>query len=105
MADNMIEKVARAICWKNGMDPDLTLGGDGQNFLWMEYEGQAGAAIAAMRTPTDEMKSEGDCYMPALMNDGLMKAGYDVVGEVWQAMVGKALEPVEEQPPTPRSSP
>ena len=43
-----VERVARAICWKCGMDPNLTLGGDGQNFLWMEYEGQARAAIGAM---------------------------------------------------------
>jgi hypothetical protein len=39
------EKVARALCWKNGMNPDLTLGGDGQNFLWHEYTGEADAAI------------------------------------------------------------
>ena len=48
MTDKMVEKVARAICWKNGMDPDKTLGDDGQNFLWMEYEDQAKAAIGAV---------------------------------------------------------
>ena len=53
MAENIIEAVARAICWKNGMNPDLTLGGDGQNFLWMEYEGQAKAAIAAAKKIED----------------------------------------------------
>ncbi len=46
--ETMREAVARAICWKNGMNPDLTLGGDGQNFLWMEYMGQADAAIEAV---------------------------------------------------------
>lgn len=44
---NMVEKVARALCWANGMDPELSLGGDKQNFLWMEYEHQAKAAIRA----------------------------------------------------------
>lgn len=41
------EAVARAICWANGMNPDLTLGGDGENFLWHEYEHEAEAAITA----------------------------------------------------------
>jgi len=42
------ERVARVLCWKNGMDPDLTLGGDGENFLWHEYASDASAAIAAV---------------------------------------------------------
>lgn len=46
--EELREKVARAICWTNGMNPDLTLGGDGQNFLWHEYIPQADAAIRAM---------------------------------------------------------
>lgn len=57
----IVERVARVLCWKNGMNPDLTLGGDGENFLWHEYTGQAEAAIEAVlsslaseanRTPT-----------------------------------------------------
>lgn len=43
--DELIEKVARALCWKSGNNPDLTLGGDGENFLWMEYENKATVAI------------------------------------------------------------
>lgn len=39
------EKIARALCWSNGCDPDVTLGGDGVNFLWMEYEHQAEAVM------------------------------------------------------------
>ena len=45
---NELERVARALCWTNGMDPDVSLGGDGENFLWHEYLRQADAAIAAM---------------------------------------------------------
>ena len=43
------ERVARALCWKNGMNPDLTLGGDGKNFLWHEYIPQAKTAIEVCR--------------------------------------------------------
>jgi len=53
----MVERVARALCWKNGMNPDLTLGGDGQNFLWHEYVSQARAAIDAMREPTPQVSA------------------------------------------------
>lgn len=42
-----VEAVARAICWSNGMNPDVSLGGDGVNFLWHEYDSQAKAAIHA----------------------------------------------------------
>jgi hypothetical protein len=45
----LTEKIARTLCWKNGMDPDLSLGGDKQNFLWMEYEDQANAVISDVR--------------------------------------------------------
>lgn len=44
--DDLIEKVARAICKADGGDPNLTLGGDGENFLWHEYEPHARAALA-----------------------------------------------------------
>ena len=42
---DIIERVARVLCFKNGMDPNLSLGGDHENFLWMEYESQSRAAI------------------------------------------------------------
>jgi hypothetical protein len=42
---DLVEKVARALCWKNGMNPDLSLGGDKQNWLWMEYVDEADAVI------------------------------------------------------------
>lgn len=41
----LVEKISRALCWANGMNPDVTLGGDGVNFLWMEYEHQADAVM------------------------------------------------------------
>lgn len=55
----ILTEIARAICWKNGMNPDLSLGGDQQNFLWMEYESQAQAALAVivkrLREPDETM--------------------------------------------------
>ena len=43
--EKLIEAVARRLCWANGMNPDLTLGGDGENFLWHEYTDEAEYAI------------------------------------------------------------
>lgn len=65
-----IEAVARALCWANGMNPDLTLGGDGKNFLWHEYERPAIAAIRALRMPTKGMLDAG-YSRPALSKRGV----------------------------------
>lgn len=81
----MVERVAKAICWKNGMNPDLTLGGDGVNFLWHEYEGQARAAIEAMREPTSWMLNEA-------VEIGLEQKGNVAGFEYWQRMIDAALE-------------
>ncbi len=35
--DDLVEQVARIICVEEGLDPDTSLGGDKQNWLWMEY--------------------------------------------------------------------
>jgi len=82
---DMIERVARALCWNNGMNPDLTLGGDDENFLWHEYVSGTRAAIAAMREPTEIMILAGVHHE----NMGNM-AGR------WQAMIDAAL--AEETP-------
>lgn len=80
---NMIEKVAKAICWKNGMNPDMTLGGDGVNFLWHEYEEQAKAAIDAMIGAMPEMFSAG---IDANVGPRSTAHGY-----IYEAMVKAAL--------------
>ena len=46
---NHTEKVARALCWANGQDPDLSLSGDEENYLWMVYESFAIKAIKAAK--------------------------------------------------------
>ena len=44
-----IELIARTICLEAGNDPDLTLGGDGENFWWHEYEKVAEAILNIVR--------------------------------------------------------
>lgn len=36
MSEELVEQIARLICEWNDDNPDASLGGDGQNFLWME---------------------------------------------------------------------
>lgn len=85
----MVAKVARALCWKNGMNPDVTLGGDGVNFLWHEYEDQARAAILAMREPTPEMRFAGAAYLHSRGYTGV------TASDLWpthHAMIDAALK-------------
>jgi hypothetical protein len=51
-----IELVARTLCVKAGMDPDLSLGGDGQNFLWHEYVYPARGVLEALTTIPDDLR-------------------------------------------------
>ena len=81
-----IEAVARALCWANGMNPDLTLGGDGKNFLWHEYERQAIAAIRALREPTEKQIDEERRAL------SMQDAGYGIkYGKTYTAMIDAAL--------------
>ena len=77
-----VEEVARALCWANGQDPDLSLGGDKQNWLWMEYEHQAKRAIAAMREPSDWMVRHGVPPLERRMD----------LAQVYNAMIDAALQ-------------
>jgi len=49
-----IKPMALAICQQENEDCNLTLGGDGENFLWMEYVRHAKAAIETIRKPLKE---------------------------------------------------
>jgi hypothetical protein len=50
---DMIERVARAICEAERMNPDDALGG------WVHWQEAARAAIEAMREPSEEMLFAG----------------------------------------------
>lgn len=54
----MIDRVARAMCIADGMNPDHLPNedyADGHEVQWMLYRNMAKAAIKAMREPTDDM--------------------------------------------------
>jgi hypothetical protein len=62
--NEMVERVARAICVADGVDPDMLCSGlgniipEGETWTaWRVREKQARAAIAAMREPTEAMTS------------------------------------------------
>ena len=58
------EIIARQLCKFDGADPDTSLGGDKQNWAWMEYMIQADGLIDAgmvivPKEPTDAMIDKG----------------------------------------------
>ena len=87
-----IEVMARALCWSNGMDPNLTLGGDGVNFLWHEYTHQAEAALKALSQmePTPGMVK---AVKPILYNGpSLYAPKYETTHNIWSAMLAAAVK-------------
>lgn len=92
MAD-MVEKVARAICRADGVDPDaigyglgVQMPKDAEYPLWKAREAQARAAIEAMRTPTEAMRRAGTAAMPVCFDE---EAG---AISCWQAMIDAILK-------------
>lgn len=77
--NEMIERVARAICKADGQDPDhegeLT---DEGTFQWQSYVTDARAAIEAMREPTKAMIAA--CYPD------------EDAGLIWRDMIDAALK-------------
>lgn len=91
----MVEKVARIICIADGGDPDISLGGDGQNFLWHEYERTARAAIEAMMEPTWQMCSAGSMEHSKMVHCGDADIDDPDCRYIFEAMLKAALEPVK----------
>ena len=71
----MIERVARAICEAERMNPDDALGG------WVHWRDAARAAIEAMREATEEMFEMG--------HSELIEGGD--IHSAWHAMIDQAL--------------
>lgn len=101
--NEMVEKVARAICEVERMNPDDALGG------WVHWVPAARAAIEAMREPTEAMlyRGEGMC-------DFVMPEGFDNTREArqqelrcgWLTMVSAALtHPVQSSQTPPAQAP
>lgn len=55
----MIERLARAICAANQMDPDSKSHINGNALHWEDYVKDAEAALAELREPSDEMCAVG----------------------------------------------
>ena len=88
---SMIERVARAICWRATKTAASTnpLRHEGLvDQFWPNHVETARAAIEAMREPTPEMLREPDQL--AVIGSCLPSASEAT--ELWQAMIDKALE-------------
>lgn len=98
-----LEEVARAICKVRGHNPNMRVEEYGQSshqyWEWELFTKEAKAAIEAMREPTDEMKIAGIDVSPmgrVKYDDGgalgkWVSYDTDKTGEIWQAMIDKAL--------------
>ncbi len=87
--ESMIERVARARCAEQGINPDApfrNLVGDKQRIVnWQAWTGEARAAIEAMREPTDAMIDAG----AVAEGDGNLEAQ---ARNLWAAMIDAALK-------------
>ncbi|MEJ0096075.1 MAG: hypothetical protein WDN46_22485 [Methylocella sp.] len=84
--NKMVERVARALCRKDGVDPDAPrynmLDGAISGKQWEDYADDALAAIDAMSEPTDEMITAG--------YEALASVSYTSPNIVWRAMIDRA---------------
>lgn len=75
----MAERVARAICRRNGIDPDRK--GNEAKWRWQEFMDDAAAAIEEMRIPDEAMENAWS---------GPERWNGDALG-IWQDMIDAAL--------------
>lgn len=89
--NEMIEKVARALCVANCDNPDEAdfgfLSDSVKGYAWQGYVPQARAAIEAMRKPTEAMEEAYECAVDvACLGEAL---GSD---KAWAVMIEAALK-------------
>jgi hypothetical protein len=87
--NEMIERVARAICVDEYEDPDELL--DTNDPVWTDYISRARAAIEAMREPTDAMKEAGGNGVCGIIQDVGDKSEKHFV-RLWHCAIDAALE-------------
>lgn len=84
---SLIEIAAREMCRNDMLDPDSSLSGDGQNFLWMEYaETKVKPMLRTLREPTQAMIEAGVIETPWPLVDG-----QHIVRHSWIAMIDAAI--------------
>lgn len=80
----MVERVARAICVAERMNPDDKLGG------WIHWIEAALAAIREMREPNDAMRTAGGlAFEEASFEE--QKMVFDAAADAWRAMIDVTL--------------
>jgi hypothetical protein len=89
----IVERVARAICDANGIDPDKAFDPDaeGAPMYWTIFIPEARASILAMREPTDAMALAGEAeLLKPSTQAGRTHAQY--AADQWRAMIDEALK-------------
>jgi hypothetical protein len=81
MSNDMIERVARALCVYYECNPDALINMLDGEPLWTIYKPEAFAAIKAMRQPTEAML------------DAEITSSHPSRKEVWRGMIEAALSP------------
>lgn len=95
----MIDRVARAMCIADGMNPDHLPNedyADGHEVQWMLYRNMAKAAIGAMREPTTEMYEAGQnevSHFDGEFGDYNVYFSAQQIDLLWPAMIDAALNP------------
>lgn len=83
-----IERAAREMCINDMLDPDSSLGGDGQNLLWVEYaETKIKPVLRSIREPSASMRERGAEQLFAAAADDWG----DDAAKIWRAMIDEAL--------------
>lgn len=103
----MIERVARAICVSDGLDPDrkfkssdISDGKAPHELAWHEYQPAARAAVEAMRVPTEAQLEAAEeivvGYDDFACGDGNIYLGIpgypQKASDVWSALIDAALK-------------
>jgi hypothetical protein len=89
--NEMIERVARAICKSHGLHPDADAFKHGalRHYpIWQTYEEDARAAVEALRVPTQAMLEAGQEALPDPVN---YNGPVDCI-EPWDAMINEILK-------------
>jgi hypothetical protein len=95
--NEMIERVARAICLAHDENPDMPLCvnlADEATYRWVIYIEDARAAIVAMRDSTPEMNREGldaICSQGIYCRDNMVTIESTAGRTAWIAMIDAAL--------------
>lgn len=87
----MVERVARVLCKRSGVNPDDPSVCNHKGLAWTIWAKDARAALEAIRDPEVTMKLAGGKIILNQRNTVLV-AKTEIAGDVWQAMIDEALK-------------